>query len=1064
MSESNLIKKSALSPTVLIVGGAGFIGSHLSEALLKKDARVIVLDNFSTGKDIYVHNLLDNPKFALFNVDINKGLPKEIQSVDYVFQLAGLETYLFDKDDLTLDSLLTNALGIKNILDFVKKSEAKMLLGSTIDIYKGLISPITLENYFGQTPEEEKKYSLTEAKRYAEALVWEYYKQHNIDVRIARLPEVYGPRMNLDSSGSLGFLIRCLVENNDLVVYGDGVEKEFYVYISDAIAGLVKALFSEGTKGKIYTFTDSESHSVLEITYLVKSLANSEARVVFQPKPNVIQAQEPRIPDRSSLKELNWEEKVSFKDGVINTLRWLHYEPNENSFKPGALIGNQSEKLATAISASTTASHTERKTSSKNSIFSIVDLVTHSDSSHKEENHMDSLKPISISDNSAHTPLKAAPSPNLVKPLKGNVFSKMRGLFSKQPLGSVSSAENKDSMFKNPWFHRVAYVFMVLFASITVFGGLPLLQAFIQTKKGVSALESVQQNLLALQTDSAQQQADVAFKEFYKAQNSLSKASWLFTVVGQKGYLNDSQNLLNSAENTSKALYFIAKGSQPLTSLAESLKPDSAEVLETGFFDASRISFNNALSNLRLAEAALQQVDESRFPDSVTTYKDNLGTLSVGLDSLVAVSSDLDYLLGLDSPKKYLILFQNSNELRATGGFIGSYAVLDVDKGKMTNLLIDDVYNPDGQIDLREIALTPPEPISTYLDEEVLHIRNANWDPDFPESAKDIEELFFRIDGRRFDGVLAVDLHFVEELLKATGPIYIAAYNEEINSGNLYERAQFHSEFNYENGSDQKRSFLTVLGGKMLEKIFSADNEDFVKITKSLATSLNQKHLLVSVPDSSLNAYLEQQGWNGSLLQTENSDYLYVVNSNVGGTKANYYVENTMNYSVLSKTRDGLLRGVLDLTYKHNGLDTSWPGGPYTNYVRVLTQRGSKLTGAKLTLEDGTIVDVFDSVIVAKSGRYNSFEFAFILDPQKTAKVTFEYDLSPELSITKDSKDYKLVWQKQPGTQDDAINFQFNAPFGTFIENTIPEMLIGSSTANYTGLLNTDQVFDLTLK
>src|SRR3989338_7625486 len=108
--QKQVIQKTALAPTVLIAGGAGFIGSHLAETLLLKDARVIVLDNFKTGKHNYVDHLLTNPKFALFDVDISKGLPDEIGSVDYVFHLAGLESYIFSKSDVNLDALLTNAL------------------------------------------------------------------------------------------------------------------------------------------------------------------------------------------------------------------------------------------------------------------------------------------------------------------------------------------------------------------------------------------------------------------------------------------------------------------------------------------------------------------------------------------------------------------------------------------------------------------------------------------------------------------------------------------------------------------------------------------------------------------------------------------------------------------------------------------------------------------------------------------------------------------------------------------------------------------------------------------
>lgn len=1023
MAESNIIKKSALSPTVLIVGGAGFIGSHLSEALLKKDARVVVVDNFSTGKDIFVHNLLDNPKFALFNVDINHGMPKEIQSVDYIFQLASLESYLFDKEDLTLESLLTNALGIKNVLDFTKSCDAKLLLGSTIDIYKGMISPLSLDQYFGQTPEEEKKYSLTEAKRYAEALVWEYYKRHNVDVRIARFPEVFGPRMNLESSGSLGLLIKSLVENNDLVVHGDGVERESYVYVADAVAGLIKALFSEGSKGKIYTFVGEETHTVLETTYLVKSLANAEVRVVFKPKTSNVQLNEFRVPDRSSLKELNWEERTLFKEGIIKTLSWLGYEANEHSFKPAKLV-EQKQK--------------------KESVFSIVDFQ-------KE------APPIPLT-----TPTKPK-----TKPVKErlSIFRHRKKAvqkttdYYKNLSPNLAPSELKaptDTQGKFKKLYMVMIVLLAIFSIFAVIVGVPLLQTYVHATSGVDNLEMVKSDLLVLNTNSAQEHADTAFKEFYKAQASLRKVEWLFTIVGQKSYVKDVQSLLNSAENSSKAAYFLSKGAGPLSQLWQSIKPNSTEQFNSEVFIESASAFITAQNNLRLAEAEMKQVNLDRFPQRVNSYSGNLSLLSENITNLVALTSSLDEILGLKEKRNYLVLFQNSNELRATGGFIGSYASLTFENGKISDLLIDDVYNPDGQIDLREIKEVPPEPIQKYLQEEVLHIRNANWDPDFMVSSETIENLFFKIDGREFDGVIAVDLYFVENLLRVTGPIYLTAYNEEINAENVYERAQFHSEFNYEEGSDQKRSFLTVLGGKILEKLFSMEQTELVKMSENLVTSLDSKHLLVYMPDSSLAGFLSQKGWDGSLIQTETSDYLYVVNSNVGGTKANFYVEPTMGYNIFSKTRDGLLRSELDLTYKHTGVDNSWPGGPYTNYVRVLSQRGSKLTGAKLIIDNGAPVDVFDSVVVSKSGRYNTFEFAFILDPQKTAVLKFAYDLSPELSITKEATDYSLVWQKQPGTSGDKIKFTLNSPFGTAITGTTPTMNVGANSAELSGELNTD--------
>jgi nucleoside-diphosphate-sugar epimerase len=333
-----VIKKSALSPTILIAGGAGFIGTHLAEKLLTQDARVIVIDQLDTEKDVFLSKLNQNPKFAAFNANINEGIPDKIQSVDYIVHLASVESYLFSKDRVDLNSLLTNAIGTKNLLDLAKKSEAKFLLVSSIDVYEGLISPMSLDQYFGTTPEEEKRYSLSEAKRYAEALVWEYYKNYQTDVRITRLPEIYGPKMPLDSTGSLGVFLKNVMEHKNIVIQGEGTEAEYYTFISDAINGIIKALFNNNTEGQIFTLAPQEPHTTLEIAYLLKSLADSEISVEFKSKVNADRTRDPRIPDRGNLKLLKWEPRVDLKTGVKSTMEWFGYNPNEHSFKPTKLI------------------------------------------------------------------------------------------------------------------------------------------------------------------------------------------------------------------------------------------------------------------------------------------------------------------------------------------------------------------------------------------------------------------------------------------------------------------------------------------------------------------------------------------------------------------------------------------------------------------------------------------------------------------------------------------------------------------------------------------------------
>jgi UDP-glucuronate decarboxylase len=999
MTTKNVIKKTPLSPTVLIAGGAGFIGSHLAEALLLKEARVIVLDNFKTGKDFWVGHLLSNPKFALYDVDINSALPPEIESVDYIFHLAGVEEYLYSDKEVNLDALLTNAVGTKALLDLAHRSSAKFLLASSIYVYQGMMSQINLGEYFGRTSVEEKKYSLTEAKRYAEALAWEYYKKHDTDVRIVRLPEIYGPKMDLEASGNLGRLITELTDGKDLTVYGEGVEKEHYLFINDAVSGIIKALFNDKTKGKIFSLVTPEPYSTLEVSFLLRSLANHPIKVNFKPKPKGI---EPRsvYPDTSNLKDLKWDVRTSFRDGVIKTLNWFGYDTTDRSFKPAKLIDDKEKENTISESGIVTSEKSiVPKEEIKEAISSMVDIVGLSD-------HKDVEKP------------------------SYKIFKREEKELQQEK--APPTGERK----------LIKSLLMAVPAALLILGllflGIPLLHTYVSVNRASNDLRQVPVLLSQFDPERSQQKAETAFYHFHRAQTSFGRVGWFYGLIGQADQHSSISKLISSATYTSRSAYYFSKAFTPFSSLWDAIKPNSELVFDEEGFERAKSDFAIARNNLQLAEAEFKHVDlnnfSSSFSASIEEYSGQLSSASSGMEVFSSALLGMSDLIGMESPKKYLILFQNSNEIRPTGGFIGSYAVLEIDKGKITSLTIDDIYNPDGQLELRDIQTTPPEPISLLLEEETLFIRNANWDPDFRQASRQIEELFYRATDTRVDGVVAVDLTFALNILEVTGPLYLTAYNEEISSANLYERTQFHSAFNYEDGSDQKRSFLTVLGSKLLEKVFALPAQDMPGFWKQVSNSLTQRHLLVYLPNNPLGAVLEDNKWDGGLVKTD-GDYLYVVNANLGGTKANYYIENGMEYEILSETRDGLLRGRLTLTYTHTANGSSWPGGPYTNYVRILTQNGSKLTGAVVSIGEES-EDRFEEVVVSKVGNYNSFETPFVLEPGEVAELVFTYDLPASLSVTKDTRGYDLYWQKQPGTHGDNFSFKFNPPFGMISDIT----------------------------
>ncbi|MCA9308586.1 DUF4012 domain-containing protein, partial [candidate division WWE3 bacterium] len=678
----------------------------------------------------------------------------------------------------------------------------------------------------------------------------------------------------------------------------------------------------------------------------------------------------------------------------------------------------------------------------------------------------------------------------------GNIYAKPAAIPLKNKLAILYDKLNPLKNVKPETAHNIKFtlsLLTIIIAFTLIFVGLPIVQTSYHVYKAKGQLANLPNTVATFDTKLAEQQANDAYENLDKAQLILSRIKWFANVTGQTERYTIAQKGLGTGKYLARSMYFASKAAEPYTDLWKIVKPTSEEKLDPEKLANSKLYLREANNQLQLAIADYKGLNKAYIPDmykdKVLEFENKLGRAEKALGLAEELTKELPDLLGVEGKRKYLVLFQNNNEIRPTGGFVGSYATLELEAGKIIKLEIDDVYNPDGQIDIRKIAVNPPAPIKDLLDEQVLHIRNANWNPSFPKSAQTIEDLFFRIDAREFDGVIAIDLYMLQNLLRVTGPVFITAYNEEITADNVYERTQFHSEFNYEEGSNQKRAFLTLLGSKLLETLFGLDKANVPNLLSTVESALNEKHLMIHLNNNSFNATLAKNNWNGALV-TKPGDYLYVVNSNLGGTKANYWVQENMDYKVSSKTRDGLLRAELVLTYTHTGTENKWPNGPYTNYVRVLTKQGAKLTGAQIVTknrseellkkfeeeaakttkvnktddendkyiitDEGILIqDVFADIIIAREDTLNSFEQAFTVNPQEIVEFKLEYDLPEQLSVTASNKDYALYWQKQPGTQGDTINFSFEPPFGTSLES-VKNMSVVGDTANYTGVLNTD--------
>ena len=279
-------RRTSNAPVVVVAGGAGFLGSHLSESLLNSGATVLALDDLVTGNMSHIKSFRHHPRYEFFECNINQSIPAALleRPITHIIHAAGVETRVTD-EELTLASLLTGAFGTKNLLDLGVRVGAKVLLISSINIYEGLASSTSLNYYFGSSANEEAQFSHYEAKRYAETLCEVYAREYNLDVRVARLSEIYGPRMDLHGGSLLAQLIQSTLNGDNLQVMEEGTQEMVLTYVSDVVYGLCRLLFGQDPRlnKSIYSLANPERISLISIAYILRGYLPQGKEVVFLP-------------------------------------------------------------------------------------------------------------------------------------------------------------------------------------------------------------------------------------------------------------------------------------------------------------------------------------------------------------------------------------------------------------------------------------------------------------------------------------------------------------------------------------------------------------------------------------------------------------------------------------------------------------------------------------------------------------------------------------------------------------------------------------------------------------
>ncbi len=557
----------------------------------------------------------------------------------------------------------------------------------------------------------------------------------------------------------------------------------------------------------------------------------------------------------------------------------------------------------------------------------------------------------------------------------------------------------------------------------------------------------------------------------YQGRALLGVASVPFSLIGLEETIRSQErtfslidNMVNAEEELTE---MVTVGKEVATALLSNDSGNPAGVSPASALEKLRTLIRTLQDHLGLAQAELASLlVERRFPFSFAFINRQAEKAHQELIRLRVTTGYVEHFMslypgfaGFTEPKKYLVLLQNSMELRPTGGFIGSLAEAQFADGRLSDFVIQDVYTVDGQL---KGHVDPPAPVRDLLAQEHWYLRDSNWDPDFLVSGTRASWFYEKETGTRVDGVIGISTPLVIDLLRATGPILLQDYNDRISSDNFFGKSLYYTQTNFFPGSTQKKDFLGTLAQALISRITSSDGVNSFAVFAAIAKALASHDIVFMFPDVELQAQVEHFGWAGRVPSrsgcTEGNrissclfDPLAVVEANVGINKVNYFVKRSQIRQVTIGAQ-GEVEEVLTLGYRNTSPPVSsndtgaqpTGGGDYRMYTRFLLPVGASVSTITL---DGTTLLVRDpkqkpppqyvEKVDVSSGQF-ALGVALDIPPGTERRLVIAYTLGPRLSFEQGKGAYELFEQKQPGVYD--ASYQAVIRYPAYLQ-AVPEFL-----------------------
>ena len=538
-----------------------------------------------------------------------------------------------------------------------------------------------------------------------------------------------------------------------------------------------------------------------------------------------------------------------------------------------------------------------------------------------------------------------------------------------------------------------------------------------------------------------------------------------FVWIGSEDNLRGQQRLVSFMNDAIQAeqgvVNITAVAGRVASGLLNQVNASSTGTTAASDITQLRISLYSLVNSLGLAQAELSMLLADRtFPFSIKPV------MQKGTDAITDIahvresSADIDKLLslflalaGFREPRTYLILLQNSMELRPTGGFIGSLGLASFTDGRLTNLDVQDVYTFDGQL---KGHVDPPIPVKDLLGQEHWYLRDSNWDPDFKESGSRAAWFYEKEAGTTVNGVIGISTPFITDLLSATGPIDLTDYHDRITADNFYGKSLYYTQSDFFPGSTQKKDFLGSLMNALLSGITNSDSVNTTKLFRAITTALSSHNIMIMLNDRSLQSLVERYGWAGRVpsdVGCEGTDPnsctfspFISVEANVGVNKVNYFITRSLDRHI-DVHPDGTRTEEATIAIR-NGSGSQDKNLPYHVYLRFVLPPGlsfgsTAIDGVPVPIRKiGTpaVVPYSENSTVA-SGLF-AVGVALEVPPGIQKHVTVSYTIDKPLSFGIGGAVFDIFTQKQAGITGEnvhtIITYPTNWAAGIEDQRTLP--------------------------